>query len=115
MDNESRLTRKEEDELLKFAHVPIDTQKFYAIQYRGYPDELPFVFLQNAVGARDIRGFAKEITFKVGLLRTTQCQKGDWIVIRPDGETEVLEDQEFRTTYMRLTDMSFQSHNSNRR
>ncbi|BAS04933.1 hypothetical protein [Ralstonia phage RSF1] len=115
MDSESRLTRKEEDELLKYAHVPTTTQKYYAFQYRGYPDELPFFFLQKAVGARNVRGFMKEITFEFARDNIQVCHEYDFIVIREDGQSEILRESEFYDKFIHVTDLSFQSQNSKRR
>lgn len=115
MDQESRLTRKEEDELLKYAFVPKETMKYYAIRYTGYPDELPYIFLQKAVGVRHRRDFVKEITFEFERDNIQVCAKGDYIVICEDGKSEILSDSAFRDKYMHVLDLSYQSQNSNRR
>uniref|UniRef100_A0AAU7PFH9 Uncharacterized protein n=1 Tax=Burkholderia phage vB_BgluM-SURPRISE13 TaxID=3159457 RepID=A0AAU7PFH9_9VIRU len=115
MDNESRLTRREEDELLKYAHVKKETLKYYAIRYRGYPDELPFVFLQKAVGARHVRTRMTEITFEFERDNIQVCREGDYIVLCEDGQSEILSESEYRERFIQLNDLSYQSHNSKRR
>lgn len=110
MQQESRLIKKEEDEMLKYAFVPKTVQKLYAFRYRGYADEIPFMFVRNLSDRKVtsyVGEFITELIFHIDG-RDVPCKKGDWIVVSEKG-TQILTDQEFESAYIRLSDLNNQN------
>jgi hypothetical protein len=104
-------TRREEDELLKYAYVPSKFQKTYAFRYKGYPDEIPHVFTKDLIGRRTLRGYHEEIEFETQAAleprRIEKCRNGDWIIIDPEGRTIIATDVGFRNSYVPVTDLVY--------
>lgn len=104
-------SRREEDELLKYAYVPVEFQKTYAFRYRGYPDEIPHFFTRGLVGKRTLRGKHEEIEFEVQAdfepTRIQKCKNGDWIVVGADGRTSIATDVGFRNSFTAVTDLVY--------
>ncbi|BCM95176.1 hypothetical protein [Burkholderia phage FLC6] len=110
MSQERRLATKEEDEMLKYAFVPKTVQKVYAFRYRGYADEIPFLFCKH-LARRKITSLigrpVDELEFEIDE-QVVLCKKGDWIVVSDD-VTQILNDEQFIEKYVRLTDLSYQN------
>lgn len=111
MVQETSVTRKEEDALLRFAHVERSVQKYYALQYTGYADEIPYFFTRKLVDRSITKSsrFLEELTFEIDRDQIAICRKDDWIVVREDGKTEILEDQTYRARYMKLDDLKYEN------
>jgi hypothetical protein len=114
--------RKEEDEMLKFAHVQRTVEKHYAIRYNGYVDDLPYFFLRDLVD-RHVRGRQMELMFRpksnepdaqfdlpgvdfTDTRRNQKCEKGDWIV-QTATKTEIMTDLAFRNSFVPVTDLLY--------
>lgn len=110
MSQERYLTTKEEDEMLKYAFVPKTVQKVYAFRYRGYADEIPFLFCKH-LASRKLTGLigkpVVELEFKIDD-QIVLCKKGDWIVVTEEA-TQILTDEQFIEKYVRLTDLHYQN------
>lgn len=111
MIQETSVRRKEEDELLRFAHVERTVQKYYALQYTGYADEIPYFFTRKLVDRSITKSnkFLEELHFEIDRDHITTCRKDDWIVVREDGKTEILEDQTYRVRFMKLDDLKYEN------
>ncbi|BAQ02658.2 hypothetical protein [Ralstonia phage RSL2] len=108
------MTTKEEDEMLKYAFVPKTVQKVYAFRYRGYADEIPYLFCKHLA--------RRKLTSMIGVPNAelhfdlagsvdgslTVCKKGDWIV-SIDDTTQILTDEQFQEQYVRLSDLNYQN------
>lgn len=120
--------KREEDEMLRYAHVERSVEKHYAFRYKGYVDEVPYFFLRNCLDKR-VRDFREEIEFReleerwiarqyqvsddwrkvtdaLPRSRNQICRDGDWIVIVTD-QTVVLSDEAFRLLYKPVADLSY--------
>lgn len=102
-------TRREEDELLKYAYVEAHVQKHYAFRYRGYTDEIPWFFIRRFIGNPRLRDKRDEVEFRTGPNRDVvkNCKIGDWIVVSNSNDFDILSDNQFRHLYKSVTDLSF--------
>lgn len=103
--------------MLKYAFVPKTVQKVYAFRYRGYADEIPFLFCKHLVRRKlttligePVAELEFNLDDKVGSVLVTHavCRKGDWIVVTDD-VTQILTDEQFQQQYVRLTDLNYQN------
>lgn len=96
--------------MLKYAFVQRNVQKHYAFRYRGYADEIPFLFCKKLVN-RKITSFVgepiSELEFDIDG-QVIVCKKGDWIVVSEEA-TQILTDEQFQEKYVRLTDLNYQN------
>lgn len=101
--------RREEDDLLKYAHVEAHVKKHYAFRYRGYTDEIPWFFLRCFKGNPRIRDKRDEIEFKVGPDRNElkTCKIGDWIVVSNMNDFDIVSDSQFRHLYQPVADLIY--------
>lgn len=120
--SDTSFLRREEDEMLRYAHVERSVQKVYAFQFRGYPDGIPYFFTRDLRDRNNLRGKHEQIEFRkvshdgtdpeIGLYVTDTresqfCNRGDWIIINEAGKTEIMTDSQYRDSYMPLRDLDY--------
>lgn len=96
--------------MLKYAFIPKTVQKHYAFRYRGYADEIPYLFVRHLTDRRVTSYVGEpiaELTFNINGQSVT-CKKNDWIVVSDEG-TQILTDEQFQSQYVRLSDLSYQN------
>ncbi len=101
MSNNS-VSMRAEDEMLRFAYVEATIKKTYAVRFNGYPDDLPYFFKRHMVN-KNARGRYDTILF----YGNRECHQGNWIVITPDDKTEIYSEQQFRSMYQSVLDLSY--------
>lgn len=101
--------RKEEDEMLRYAHVERTVKKVYAFRYQGYIDEVPYFFTKDILDRNKLRGRQDvlTLTFMPEPGRFGTCRVGDWIVIDSKGKTRIMPDRMYRHLFMPLRDLDY--------
>lgn len=98
--------RKEEDEMLRYAHVERTVKKVYAFRYRGNLEDVPYFFLRK-LAERSLRGRHPAVRFEVKGGLFAFCEEGNWIIVDQDGVTSIMTDSQYRYSYMPVRDLDY--------
>ena len=107
---------REEDPLLRYAYVPVETKKVHAMRFEGYINDLPHHFARFIMGTligssmklEQVRIITARDVDK-NPLSIVDCKLGEWIVVDcKTDRVQVMSDEDFRSIHCRVKDLSLE-------